>query len=148
MSTKFKINGNKNIEHDSIKAKIGLTNKKNHTVFYVEGGTFIKPMLEYDNFSDIMYNIEKKCRQHIKQELLYSTFLSTNFLFNFDICSDRMHKNKNTYLSFQYHFKQKDNQNVSVVTLKEENSYFFTNLLNDMEKILSEYNMEISKKKV
>ena len=64
---------------------------------------------------------------------------------NFDVCSDRMKKGKNTYLSFQYHFKQKNDQNISIVTLKKMYEPFFLDLLNDIEHQLTDYKIKTSK---
>jgi hypothetical protein len=145
MVSKLRVNGNKNICHDKIKAKIGMTDKNNHSVFYLEGGAFITPSDEYEDFEEIMDYIEHSCRNLLKKKLLKSTTLETNFLMNFEVCADRMKKNKNTYLSFQYHFKQKNENNISIVTLKENNENFFVSLLDDIENELSRYNMRVSK---
>ena len=147
MNVKFRINGNKNIEHDKIKAKLGLTNKLNHTTFYLEGGTFLTPQDEFEDFEEIMSMVKSSCKRSMKDKLLNNSNLDTNFLMNFEVCSDRMKKGKNTYLSFQYHFKQKNNINKSVLKVKDENILFFTNLLNDIEKELYSYNIKLSKKR-
>jgi hypothetical protein len=147
MSVKFRVNGNKNIEHGKIKAKLGLTNKLNHTTFYLEGGTFLTPQDELEDFEEIMSIVESSCKRSIKDKLLNSLTLDTNFLMNFEVCSDRMKKGKNTYLSFQYHFKQKNNTNKSVFMVKDENYTFFTNLLDDIEKELFSHNIKLSKKR-
>lgn len=147
MNVKFRINGNKNIEHDKIKAKLGLTNKLNHTTFYLEGGTFLTPQDEFEDFEEIMSMVKSSCKCSMKDKLLNNSNLDTNFLMNFEVCSDRMKKGKNTYLSFQYHFKQKNNINKSVLKVKDENILFFTNLLNDIEKELYSYNIKLSKKR-
>lgn len=147
MVSKLRVNGNKNICHDKIKAKIGMTDKNNHSVFYLEGGAFITPSDEYEDFEEIMDYIEHSCRNLLKKKLLKSTTLETNFLMNFEVCADRMKKNKNTYLSFQYHFKQKNGENISVLSVKEKNEPFFVELLNDIENELNAYNIKISKKK-
>lgn len=147
MNVKFRINGNKNIEHDKIKAKLGLTDKLNHTTFYLEGGTFLTPQDEFEDFEEIMSMVKSSCKRSMKDKLLNNSSLDTNFLMNFEVCSDRMKKGKNTYLSFQYHFKQKNNINKSVLKVKDENILFFTNLLNDIEKELYSYNIKLSKKR-
>lgn len=145
MAVKIRVNGNKKINHNTIKAKLGITDKKNQKVFYLEGGTFITPTIELDDFADTMFNIEKSCRRLIKNKLLNNTAITTDFLMNFEVCSDRMKVGKGSYLSFQYHFKQKPNLNLSVVTLKQDNEDFFINLLNDIESELSLYNITTSK---
>ena len=147
MRTKIKVNGNKNITHDKIKAKLGLTDKKNHSVFYMEGGAFITPNDDVDDFNEVMCNVESSCRKLIKYKLLRNSLLDTNFLMNFEVCSERMKKNKNTYLYFQYHFRQKNNKNNSVLTVKEENEPFFVSLLNDIETELIKYNIIVNKKR-
>lgn len=147
MNTKLRVNGNKNIKHDSIKAKVGITNKKNQSVFYLEGGAFIMPEDDMDNFTDIMSSVESSCRRLMKNKLLSNTAITNDFLINFEVCSDRMKKGKKSYLSFQYHFKQKNNPCLSIVTLKEENEDFFITLLDDIKDELSNYNITVSKTK-
>lgn len=147
MNTKLRVNGNKNIEHNSIKAKVGITNKKNQSVFYLEGGAFITPEDEMDNFTDIMSSVSASCRRLMKNKLLSNTAITNDFLINFEVCSDRMKKGKKSYLSFQYHFKQKNTPCLSVVTIKDENEDFFIGLLDDIENELSSYNISVSKTK-
>lgn len=147
MKAKLRINGDKNIKHNSIKARLGLTDKKNHSVFYMEGGAFITPEIDYENFPEIMRKIEYNCKRNIKNLLFNNPILSPDFLMNFEVCSDRMLKNKKTYLSFQYHFKQKNHTNNSVLDIKDENEDFFINLLNGIEEQLSLYNIRVNKKR-
>ena len=145
MNLKLRVNGNKNIKHKNIKARVGITDKKNQKVFFLEGGTFITPFEECENFTEVMSIIESTCRRSIKNKLLGHSALTTDFLMNFEVCADRMKKDKKTYLSFQYHFKQKNENNISIVTLKESNEKFFVSLLDDIENELSRYNMRVSK---
>lgn len=146
MSVKLRINGNKTIEHEKIKSRLGLTDKKNHTAFYFEGSAFITPNedLEYD---EVINSIETSCKRSIKKKLMNSKTLDNNFLMNFEVCSDRMKKDKNTYLSFQYHFKQKNNENKSIFTVKKENYDFFKSLLSDIENEMNLHNIKINKNK-
>ena len=143
----FKINGDKKIKHNSIKAKIGLTDKKIHTTFYLEGGGFITPTTDFDDFSEIMNDIQSFCKKATKNKLNKNNLLDNCFLLNFEVCSNRMKKNKKTYLSFQYHFKQKNNANISVLDVKKENEDFFIGLLDDLEKELNNFEIKISKKR-
>lgn len=147
MNTRIRINGNKNIKHNTIKARLGLTDKNNHNTFYLEGGAFIKPQSDYDDFPYIMSQIESVCRKNIKRKLLHSPILSPDFLMNFEICSDRMQCNKKSYLSFQYHFKQRNTLNNSVLDIKDEYETFFISLLNDIEKELLSYDIVANKKR-
>ena len=98
MKYKLRINGDKNIKHKNIKARLGLTDKTNHSVFYMEGGAFIIPEDEYDDFTEIMNKIESNCKNFLKKSLFNNSILSPNFLMNFEVCSDRMNKNKKTSL--------------------------------------------------
>jgi hypothetical protein len=147
IDTDFKINGDRIIKHNNIKAKIGFTNKYNHNSFFIEGGTFIKPLTESSDFNEIMSKIENKCRKYIKQSLFNNDFLTNNFLIHFYVCSHRMNKDKKTYLSFQYHFKQKNNQNKSVINLKKEKEDFFINILNNIQKELESEDIKLFKHK-
>ena len=145
MNIKIKVNGDKVITHDKIKAKLGLTDKKNHSVFYLEGGAFITPDEDIDDFNELMEMVEASCRRLIKNKLLHHCVLDTNFIMNFEVCSDRMKKGKNTYLSFQYHFKQKNNNNKGILDIKKENEPFFVSLLDDIEGELQKHNIHINK---
>ena len=143
---KKRLSSNKNIKHERIKAKLGLTDRKNHNVFYLEGGVFITPNSEFDNFVQVMDDIRSLCKQSVRKKIFNSMILEPVFLMNFEICSDRMKVNKNSYLSFQYHFKQKNNGTKNVLNLKRENEMFFIDLLNDIENKLISYDMTLSKK--
>lgn len=147
MSIKFKVNGDKTIKHNKIKAVLGLTNRKDHSTFYLEGGTFITPELENENFEEVMDYIKTSCKKDIKNKLNNISFLDKSFLMNFEVCSDRMKKDKNSYLSFQYHFKQKKGIEKGILNIKEENENFFIELLNDIENYLNSFNINLSKKR-
>lgn len=147
MKTKIKTNGDKTINHANIKAKLGLTDKTKHSVFYLEGGTFIKPKVELDNFSEIMRSIESSCKASIKKRLSQNHIFEPTFLMHFEICSERMKANKSSYLSFQYHFKQKDNENKSILSIKHDNELFFQEILNDIESNLQKYQIDLSQKR-
>ena len=136
-------NNSKNIEHLKIKSKLGITNKKNHNTFYLEGNVFVIPEDDCDDFVEIMNKVEINCKNYLKNSLLKNDFLSRNFISNFKICSNRMKKNKKTYLSFQYHFKQKNDTNEKILTVKEKNYHFFSDLLNEIEKQLLFYNIRV-----
>lgn len=143
---KKRLSSNKNIKHERIKAKLGLTDRKNHNVFYLEGGVFITPNSEFDDFTQVMDDIRSLCKQSIRRKIFNNNILEPVFLMNFEICSDRMKVNKNSYLSFQYHFKQKNNETKNVLNLKRENENFFIDILNDIENQIMSYDMTLSKK--
>lgn len=147
MSVEFKINGDKVINHKNIKAKIGFTDKKNHNTFYIEGSGFITPNEDIDDFDEIMGLIKNYCKQSLKKRLLTNKTIDRNFLMNFEVCSDRMKKNKKSFLSFQYHFMQKDRKNRSILDVKKYENDFFIDILNDVENELKKYNIDINKKK-
>lgn len=147
MSVEFKINGDKVINHKKIKAKIGFTDKKNHNTFYIEGSGFITPNEDIDDFDEIMGLIKNYCKQSLKKRLLTNKTIDRNFLMNFEVCSDRMKKNKKSFLSFQYHFMQKDRKNRSILDVKKYENDFFIDILNDVENELKKYNIDINKKK-
>ena len=66
---------------------------------------------------------------------------------NMEVCSDRMRVGKKTYLYFQYHFKQKYNNNESLISLKARNIDFFTGLLDDITENITSYGITMSKTK-
>ena len=144
---KLRINGNKNITHKDIKAKVGLTDKTNQSVFYFEGSSFITPTEECEDFNEVIRDIESNCRKTLKSKLFNHPDLSSDFLMNMEVCSDRMKVGKKTYLYFQYHFKQHQQKNESLVTLKAKNNEFFTGLLNDITTNLASYGITLSKTK-
>jgi hypothetical protein len=144
---KLKNNGDKTIKHKNITSKLGVTDKNNHNVFYLECSSFITPNENFDDFTDIMSSIKKKCKQNLKENLLNNELLSRDFLINFDICSERMKENKSTYISIQYYFKQKNNLNKSILTIKKQHEDFFISILNKLESELLLNNITMSKKK-
>ena len=143
----MRINGNKNIAHKSIKSKVGLTDKENHSVFFFEGSSFITPTEDCSDFTEIISDVEASCRKSLKKKLLTHPDLSTDFLMNMEVCSDRMRVGKKTYLYFQYHFKQKYNNNESLISLKARNIEFFTGLLDDITENITSYGITMSKTK-
>ena len=147
MSVEFRINGDKVIKHEKIKAKLGFTDKKNHNTFYIEGSGFITPNEDIDDFDEIMGSIKNSCKQSLKKRLISNKTIDRNFLMNFEVCSDRMKKNKKTFLSFQYHFIQKDRKNKSILDVKKCENNFFIDILNDVENELKNHNISIDKKK-
>lgn len=146
MLTKIKLNGDKTINHANIKCKLGSANKYDHSVFYIEGSSFLVPGSDLENFNDVMKKVENSCRHTIKRRLIESSVLDTNFLMNFEICSDRMRVGKNSYLSFQYHFKQYAEPK-SLLKIKDDNEDFFIALLNDLEDNLKKFNITMHKSK-
>jgi hypothetical protein len=104
---------------------------------------FVIPEDECDDFVEIMNKVEINCKNYLKNSLLKNDFLSRNFISNFKICSNRMKKNKKTYLSFEYHFKQKNDTNEKILTVKEKNYNFFSDLLNEIENQLLFYNIRV-----
>ena len=147
MSTSFRVNGNKKVNHETIKGKVGVTDKHNHNVFYLEGSTFLLPNENIEDFNDALNKVETRCKKMVKELLLNHSALTSDFLMNFEVCSDRMKKGKNTYLSFQYHMKQKGGANKSIINLKEENENLFETILERMNVILNEYGIMTSKQK-
>jgi hypothetical protein len=146
MTSKLRTNGDKTIPHNEIKAKVGITDKKNHTAFYLEGCTFIKPLEEQD-YEEVYETLKKECRRHLKAKLTDHATISHDFIMNIELCVDRMQKDKNSFLSFQYHFKQKGGANKSILDVKTENETFFIGLLNDLTDCLKAYNITASQKK-
>lgn len=146
MLSKNKTNGDKKITHNNIKAILGLTDKSNHSVFYLEGGAFITPMVDYDDFNEIIKEIQNFCKYSIKKKLLSNSILSNDFIMNFEVCSDRMKINKPTYLSFQYHFRQKDDI-INILKLKSDYEPFFIDILNIINDKIESYSIKVSKKK-
>ena len=144
---KMRINGNKNIAHKDIKARVGLTDRGNHSVFFFEGSSFITPTEDCSDFGEIIADVESSCRKSLKKKLLSHPDLSTDFLMNMEVCSDRMKVGKKTYLYFQYHFKQRFNNNESIISLKERNNTFFTELLDDISNNITNYGIKMSKTK-
>lgn len=145
MQTTLRINGNKKIAHNNIRAKVGITDKKNQSVFYLEGCSFIMPTEDIDDFNETIQEVEKTCRKSLKKRLINHPDLNPEFLLNFEVCSDRMKIGKKSFLNFQCHFKQYNNE--SLVFLKERNEDFFVNILDDVNNCLNSYGIVLSKKK-
>ena len=116
-------------------------------MFYLEGGTFVKPDCDFEDFEEIMDVVKTSCKKTIKRKLFKNPFLDSVFLMNFEICSERMKKGKSSYLSFQYHFRQKNSENKSILTVKNENEHFFLDLLYDLEYNLNQYRIDLNQKR-
>ena len=66
-STKtVRLNSEKTIANDNFKIKIGTTNKVNPQVVYVEGKTFIKPLVEKDDYSKDVVEMKRSFNRTIQ----------------------------------------------------------------------------------
>jgi hypothetical protein len=144
---KNKTNGDKTITHNKINGKLGLINKDNHNIFYLECGAFIIPTKDCVDFNNTMKQIQNNCKRFLKMQLKDNQLIDENFIMNFEICSDRMMVNKQTYFSCQYHFKQKYGQNLGILNIKNDFEPFFQSILDNIEHELSQVNISINKKK-
>jgi hypothetical protein len=104
-------------------------------------------MIEFEDLGEVMRSIESSCKSSLKRKLVQNNIFDTTFLMNFEICSERMKQGKSSYLSFQYHFKQKNNENQSILSIKENNEDFFIGLLNEMEEYLQKHQICLNRKR-
>ena len=118
------------LNNEDIKLKIGTVDKKNPEVIYLEGGFYVKPIVEKDDYKNDMELIKNTFNDLIKDYVKNSNNFKNNFMFFTDVADDWLKFDKTSFFSFQVFLKPSDsllkeqkNFNGVVTYLSKENNY-------------------------
>lgn len=142
-----KIATEKKINHPSLRAKIGTMDKKNPESIYIEAGTYIMPTNEICLKKDTMKNIETTFRKKIYNNIKNSPYLTTRYMLDFDVASDRMKLNKKTYINFQCTLQQNINQMMKLTDISKNTQLYVDSILKDFQDELINSSFVLSKTK-
>ena len=84
---------------------IGTTDKKNPSVFFINGALWVMPLF-YDNYTKAVENIEKSFRQYISSALKMNDILNDKYILNMESTPNYMKYRKKTYINFELYLKQ------------------------------------------
>lgn len=137
-------------EIGNMKAKFGTVDKRAPKSVYIEYGTYIQPKYEMDFCKERMKDCETDIRKMISDRVKKNENFGDNFIFVFDVPSERIETKKKTYLSIQIYLKVIPNSEVSTLDFKTmainylvDDQYIFE----ESEKILVKNGFSCSKKK-
>jgi len=136
------------LENPYFKLKIGTINKKKPTTFYVEGGTFITPVEDYDedmSYKDKMKVVYKDMAKGI-QRIVSENKLKHDFIANIDVADERMKVGKKSYFTFQYYLKQ-NGEPISFNDIAADGDEYTKVVLDLLEYSLKENGFSLSKTK-
>ena len=139
------------LENPYFKLKIGTIDKKRPTTFYVEGGTFITPVEEEDDFltyKEKMAVVYKAMARGIEEMRLTGKKknLERSFIANIDVADERMKVGKKTYFTFQYYLHQ-NGEIVPFTEITADGDEYTKKVLERIEYSLKENGFALSKTK-
>lgn len=138
------INTIKNIDSDFFKIKLGTFNKKNPKTIFIEGSAYILPEINND-FSNLQASISKNLSFIIKKMLNSSELFDSKYISIVEIPVERIKIGKKTYMSLEYHLKQKKTKDID--SLIKDRKYFIDEVFNEITKIIQENGFKITKTK-
>lgn len=142
-----RLNSEKKIENENFKLKIGTTNKINPMVIYVEGKAFICPIDEKDDYSRDVSEIKHVLKRGISENLANSDVFDNKYIVDFQVASGGIAMNKKSFLSFQFLMRQKRDNIMKLVDVKEKSEGMITNIVDTLKNSILEHNFEIYKTK-
>lgn len=142
-----RLNSEKKFANDYFNIKIGTINKKNPSVIYLDGSTFISPLLNKEDYTNDIKEIKCELNNIIKNEIRTSNLFENKFIGNFDVRLSGIKPKKKSYLSFQYHLKQSKNNIMSLNQIKDNTNDIINNIVDNFKSILLTHNFTLSKHK-
>jgi len=105
-----RLNKEYNIDiNPSFKTKYGSTNHKKPEVIYIVGNTYISPSFESNDYVSEVNELKTSYNKLVSELISeYSSIFDKNFIFDIDLCDNRIKKAKKTFLTFELYLKQKD----------------------------------------
>ena len=87
------------LNNEDIKLKIGTVDKKNPEVIYLEGGFYVKPIIEKDDYKNDMELIKNTFNDLIKDYVKNNNNFKNNFMFFTDVADDWLKFDKKSFFS-------------------------------------------------
>lgn len=140
-------NVEKRLKNDFFNIKLGTVNKNNPEVIYFEVRTFISPLEENNNYSQVFAFLKKEFSKKISDSLKLNDFFSEKYILDFQIANSGIRINKKSYLSFQLFLKQKSEIIKDLKEIKKIAEPFLVNLLNEFKNDIIGNNFSITKTK-
>ena len=140
-------NVEKRLKNEFFNIKLGTVNKNNPEVIYFEVRTFISPLEESDNYSQVFAYLKKEFSKKIGDTLKVNDFFSDKYILDFQIANSGIRLNKKSYLSFQLFLRQKDLVIKELKEIKKVAEPFLTELLNNFKNDIISNNFSITKTK-
>ena len=140
-------NVEKRLKNDFFNIKLGTVNKNNPEVIYFEVRTFISPLEEWDNYSQVFAYLKKEFSKKISNTLKNNDFFSDKYILDFQIANSGIRLNKKSYLSFQLFLRQKSVVIKELKEIKKIAEPFLTELLYDFKNDIISNNFSITKTK-
>jgi hypothetical protein len=140
-------NVEKRLKNDFFNIKLGTVNKNNPEVIYFEVRTFISPLEESNNYSQVFAFLKKEFSKKIGDSLKLNDFFSEKYILDFQIANSGIKINKKSYLSFQLFLKQKNEVIKELKEIKKIAEPFLVNLLNEFKNDIISNNFSVTKTK-
>lgn len=113
LSREYKIGHEGNIE-----VSIGTTDRINPIVIYINFKTWLF-VDDNGNYSEELSNLSRKIRYLTKKMLINNSLFESKYILDFDMNGETFTKRKIKYLDVGIYLKQKSEQPLSIVSLKD-----------------------------
>lgn len=142
-----KINSEIKFNDNNFKVKIGTTDKKAPSTFYLELGTYITPTENKTSYAEDMISFEKDIKTHIKDKLSASD-ISKDFIMVVDVADERISVNKKSYMEIQLFIRSGNTHNLVFKELSNNfHKDYVVDLIEHVKNDLNELGYSYSKSK-
>lgn len=138
------------LNDDDMKLKIGTIDKKYPDVIYLEGGFYIKPKKEKENYKNDIKKIKDTFDDLIKTTVNEDENFKKEYMLFVDVADEWIKVNKKSFLSFQMFLKpsvkvlNKEGNFTNVVNYLKQHTTYDTKLIKDL---FNQYGYDIFKSK-
>lgn len=143
----LRLNSEKKIQHNNFRLKIGTVNRLDPVAIYIEGNTFIVPILEKESYVRDINMVLANFKQAVLKMLKECEFLNNNFIINTDIAKTGMKYQKASGFAFQILVKQLKEPLYNIKEIVPMLSPLLIELISKFEDSLKEYDFENRKTK-
>lgn len=137
----------KKINSNKFNLKIGTTNRTNPLVVYIEGRTFISPLLDKEDYNSDIFDLKHALKSCISKELCQTALFENKYIIDFQVASSGIAVNKKSFLSFQFFLKQNKNSILMLKELKDSSENMINAIVNSLEENILKHDFIISKTK-
>lgn len=118
-----RITTERKLENDNFNVKIGTVNKKKPKAFYLEGGVYLKPLINEPTYKDIVKKLYKGIKQSVYRDVMAEESLSNDYIMDVEVAADRITPERRTLLTFQCFLKQKNEETPENIDALMNKSY-------------------------